>query len=149
MTVHVVPEDDVQPYQPVKVAPSAGIAVRVATSPFATGSVQSPVDPVVHWIPVPTTVPTPETSTVSTYVAGWNVAVTVFAANTFVTLHVVPETLEHPDHDLKIASGAGVALSAMLPPFATGSLQSPVDPVVQEIPGPSIVPLPLTTAVSV
>ncbi len=65
------------------------------------------------------------------------------------TLHVVPETFEHPDHDLKIASGAGVAVSAMLPPFATGSLQSPVDPVVQEIPGPSIVPLPLTTAVSV
>ncbi len=67
----------------------------------------------------------------------------------FVTLHVVPETLEHPDHDLKTASGAGVATSAMLPPFATGSLQSPVDPVVQEIPAPSMVPSPETTVVSV
>ncbi len=69
---------------------------------------------------------------------------TVFAIVTD-TVQLVPDTLEHPDHDLKIASGAGVALSVTLPPFATCAVHVPV---VQEIPEPSIVPFPETTVVS-
>ncbi len=138
-----------QPNQPTKAPPAAGVAVSVTLSPFGAGALQAPVDPVVQRMPGPSTVPTPETRTLSTYVAGWNVAVTVFAMVIDEMVQVVPETLEHPDHDLKIASGAGVAVSVKLPPFATGSVQSPVEPVVQEIPAASIVPLPETTAVSV
>jgi hypothetical protein len=79
-------------------------------------------------------------------VAGWNVAVTV-VARVIETVQVLPENVEQPDHVLKTASGADVAVSVIIEPFATGSAQSPVDPVVQEIPGPSIVPSPFTDAV--
>ena len=83
-----------QPNQPTKAAPSAGVAVSVTLLPFAAASEQSPVDPVVQRIPGPSTVPTPETRTVRSYVAGWNVAVTVFAMVIDEMVQVVPETLD-------------------------------------------------------
>ncbi len=65
------------------------------------------------------------------------------------TVQLVPEMLLHPDQDLKIESDAGVAVSVTDPPFATCALHVPVEPVAQEIPGPSMVPFPETTAVRV
>ncbi len=51
-------------------------------------------------------------------------------------MQLVPDTLEQPDHDLKIESLAGVALSVTVAPFATCALHVPADPVEQEIPDP-------------
>jgi hypothetical protein len=147
VTVQVVPETTLHPDHDLKIASGAGAAVSVADDPFATGSVQSPGDPVPQSIPGPAIVPDPDTAAVRVEYAGWNVAVTLFAA-VIVTVQVVPETLLHPDHDLKMASAAGVAVSVAVAPFATGSVQSPVDPVVQAMPVPSIVPFPDTTVVS-
>ncbi len=65
------------------------------------------------------------------------------------TVQLVPEMLWQPDQDLNSASDAGVAVRVTVAPFATCALHVPVDPVVQEIPAPSIVPLPVTTVVSV
>jgi hypothetical protein len=124
--------------------------VSVTLSPFATCSLQSPVDPVAQEISDPSTVstvPLPLTSVASSKKAGWNVAVTV-VARVIDTVHVAPEMLEQPDQAFRIESGPGVAVSVIIEPFSTGSVQSPVDPVVQAIPGASTVPLPLTTAVS-
>jgi hypothetical protein len=64
------------------------------------------------------------------------------------TVHLVPATLLQPVHDLKIASAAGEAVSVIVAPFATGAVQTPALPVVQEIPVPSIVPPPDTDVVS-
>jgi hypothetical protein len=146
-TVQLAPDTLEQPSHDLKMAPPAGVAVSVTLPPFANASVQSPVDPVVQAIPGPVTVPLPEITVVSGYVEGWKVAVTLFALVT-VTVQLAPDTLVQPSHDLKMAPPSGVAVSVTLPPFATGSVQSPVDPVVQAIPGPVTVPLPDTTVVS-
>ena len=146
-TVHVRPFTVVQPVQLFRIELASGVAVRVMLPPFATASVQSPVEPVVHAMPVPVTVPFPDTTVVSGYVAGWNVAVTLFAP-VIETVQLAPDTLVQPNHDLKMASAPGAATRVMLPPFATASVQSPVEPVVQAIPVPVTVPFPDTTVVS-
>src|SRR5512133_548730 len=144
----VVPATGLQPYQPPNVPPSAGVAVRVTTLPFASASVQSPAEPVVQAIPGPSTPPDPFTATRSVYVAGWNVAVIV-RATVIVTVQVAPDGVGQPDHDLKIASGPGVAVSVTVAPFATGALHVPAPPVAREIPAPSTVPFPESVALSV
>jgi hypothetical protein len=64
------------------------------------------------------------------------------------TVQLAPDTLEQPVHELKIESAAGEAVSVIVAPFTTGAVQTPVFPVVQEIPVPSTVPLPDTSVVS-
>ena len=88
-TVQLVPDTLVQPNQDLKMASAPGAAMRVTLPPFATGSVHSPVDPVVQAMPVPVMVPFPDTTVVSGYVPGWNVAVTLFAA-VIETVQLVP-----------------------------------------------------------
>ena len=87
-------------------------------------------------MPVPVTVPFPDTTVVSGYVFGWNVAVTLFAP-VIETVQLVPDTLVQPNHDLKMVPSPGAATRVTLPPFATGSVQSPVDPVAQAMPSRS------------
>jgi hypothetical protein len=146
-TVQLVPDTLVQLVQDLKMASAPGAATRVMLPPFASASVQSPVEPVAQAMPGPVTVPFPDTTVVSGYVADWNVAVTVFADVTD-TVQPVPDTLVQPVHDLKMEPPSGVAVSVTLPPFATASVQSPVEPVVHAIPGPVTVPFPDTTVVS-
>jgi hypothetical protein len=81
-------------------------------------------------------------------VLGWNVAVTVFA-EAIETVQVVPEDVVQPDQPLKIESAPGVAVSVAVAPFATGSVQSPPDPVSQAIPAPVTAPDPVPAATAV
>ena len=79
---------------------------------------------------------------------GWNVAVTVFAP-VMLTVQLVPEYVRQPDQDLRMESGPGAAVSVTVSPFATGSVQSPPDPVAQAMPGPVTVPVPVPVATAV
>ena len=152
VTVQLVPDTLLQPVHDLKRELASGLAVSTTVSPFAnvvphgTPDTTAQVKPPVSAKTVPP--PPPVELSVSGYRAGWNVAVTVFA-KVMETVQLVPDTLVQPDQDLKIQSGSGAATTVMLPPFATCSLQSPVDPVVQEIPVPLTVPLPETTVFSV
>ena len=59
--------------------------------------------------------------TVSVYVAGWNVAVAVFAP-VIVAVHVFPLTLVQPDQLLKSELPSGTAVSVTVAPFATSAV---------------------------
>jgi hypothetical protein len=149
-TVQVLPEKDVHPLHDQRMEPGFAAAVSVtlvAGVVFATLAVQPDVDPVVHEIPGPVTVPAPvpEVRTVSVQVAGWNVAMTDFAA-VIETVQVLPEKDVHPDHDVRIEFASGAAVSVTLVAgvvFATPVVHPAADPVVQEIPGPVTVPRPV------
>ena len=77
--------------------------------------------------------------------AGWNVAVTVFAP-VIDTVQTFPATELHPLHDQKIDPASGVAVSVTTVAgtvFGTWAVQPRVEPVVQAIPGPVTVPRPV------
>jgi hypothetical protein len=78
---------------------------------------------------------------VSGYVLGWNVAVTVFAAVT-VTVQLAPLTDVQPLQLFRIEPASGVAVSVTVPPFATGAVQPSVEPAAHAMPGPVTVPVP-------
>ena len=143
--VQLVPDTLEQPDQYLKIESAPGAATRVMLPPFATGSVQSPLAPLSQAIPGPLTVPVPvpPATAVRRYVAGWNVAVTAFAP-VMETVQLVPDALVQPDHDLKIASAAGVAVSVTLAPFASTALQPSGVAALHPIPDPSTVPFPAT-----
>jgi hypothetical protein len=150
--VQLLPETLAHPVQLLNTELVSGLAVSTTVSPFAKVVLHGTPDTTTQVKPPPSenTVPPPPPVefSVSGYRAGWNVAVTFFAA-AIVTLQVVPEKEVQPLHDLKIASGAGVAVSVTWSPLATCSVQSPVVPVVQAMPGPAIVPLPEIVVLSV
>jgi hypothetical protein len=146
------PDTLLQPIHEEKIEPSSGAAVSVtdvAGDVLATEAVHPSVEPDVQEMPPPVTVPRPAPNVfaVRSQVAGWKVAVTLFAP-VIDTVQLVPETLVQPSQDLKMEASPGAATRVRLPPFATGSVQSPVDPVVQVMPIPVTVPLPDTTVVS-
>ncbi len=74
------------------------------------------------------------------YSLGWNVAVAVFGL-VMLTVQVAPLTEVQPDQLLKSEPGAGSATSVTVAPFATEVEQPVVEPVVQLMPGPLMVPL--------
>ena len=119
-------------------------------SPFASGSLQSPPDPVAQAMPGPVTVPVPVpvATVVSRYVDGWKVAVTFFAA-VMETVQLVPAYVLQPDQLLKIDDPSGVAVRVTVSPFATGALQPAVDPEVQAMPAPVTVPAPVPAVATV
>jgi hypothetical protein len=131
------------PDQPAKVSQVVfGEAVSVTVVPVSIAAVQPSGEPEVHAMPGPLTVPCPSPVgvTVSVNVAGWNVAVTVFAF-VMVTEQLAPSTTVQPDQLLKIEPGAGAARSVTVAPFATVVEHPVVAPGTQEIPGPLTVPL--------
>jgi hypothetical protein len=148
-TVQTFPDTLAQPDdQDLNRKASSGVAVSVTLAPFATVSVQSPVDPVAQAMPVPVTVPFPDTAVVSGYVAGWKVAVTVFAP-VIETVQTFPDTLAQPvDQDLKMEAPSGVAVSVTLAPFATVALQPSGVAGLHAIPAPATLPPPATLTVS-
>ena len=78
---HVVPVPAHAPLQPVKVAPGAGVAVRVAPEPAAWFGLVQVVAPWPQLIPLPVTVPFPTTDTLRLKPAAvppLKVAVTLF-----------------------------------------------------------------------
>jgi hypothetical protein len=81
-------------------------------------------------------------------VAGWNVAVTV-RARVIDTVQLAPDTEEQPIQLLKIESVPGVAVSVTVVPFATAALQPSVEPVVQAMSPPAIVPAPVPAVTAV
>jgi hypothetical protein len=63
-----------------------------------------------------------------------------------------PDTVVHPDHALKTELASAVAVSVTTVAgvvFGTETLQPAVDPVVQLIPPPAMVPLPLPLGLAV
>ena len=149
-TVQVSPEYIVHPDQVFRIESGPGSAVSVTVSPLATGSLQSPAEPVAQAIPGPVTVPVPVpvATVVSRYVAGWNVTVTLLTA-VMETVQLVPVYVLQPDQLLKIESATGVAVSVTVSPFATGAVQLAPEPVVQAIPGPVTVPTPVPAVTTV
>lgn len=146
-TVQLVPDTLVQPVHDLKMASAPGAATSVVLAPFATGSVQSPVDPVAQEMPFPVTVPFPDTAAVSRYVEGWNVAVTVLAP-VIETVQLAPDALAHPSQDLRMEPASGVAVSTTLAPFATAALHPSGVAALHAIPSPSTAPPPDTFTVS-
>ena len=143
VTVHVPVPVQPPPNQPVNVSQvELGLAVSVTAASVSIAAVQPLVEPFVHVMPGPLTVPwpIPVAVTVSVYAAGWNVAVAVFGI-VMLTVHVVPLTVAQPDQLLKIEPAAGSATSVTVAPFATEVEQPVVEPVVQLRPGPLTVPL--------
>jgi hypothetical protein len=153
VAVQTFPDTEVHPLQLEKNDPASGAAVSVTDvggEVLCTEAVHPSVEPVVQEMPPPVTVPrpAPDVFAVRSQVVGWNVAVTVFAA-VIDTVQTFPATLAQPDdQDLNREASSGVAVSVTLPPFATISVQSPVDPVAQAMPAPVTVPFPDTAAVS-
>jgi uncharacterized protein YlzI (FlbEa/FlbD family) len=115
--------------------------------------VQPAIEPVVHAMPPPVTVPrpVPEVLAVRSQVAGWNVAVTVLAP-VIETVQVFPDTVVQPLHDQKIDPASGVAVSVTAVAgevFATWAVQPSVEPVVQAMPPPVTVPRPVPEVLAV
>jgi hypothetical protein len=84
-------------------------------------------------------------------VLGANVAVTVFAA-LIATVQTFPETLVHPDQLVRMELASGVAVRTTCVAgavFATLTVQPAVDPLVQEIPSPVMVPFPMPDVLAV
>jgi hypothetical protein len=153
-TVQTFPETLVHPDQPVRIEPASGVAVRttcVAGVVFGTVYVQPAVD--AHEIPSPVTVPlpVPDVLAVRTKVLGAKVAVTVFAA-LIATVQTFSETLVHPDQlaRMELASGVAVRITCVAGVvFATLTVQPAVEPDVQEMPSPVMVPLPMPEVLAV
>jgi len=151
-TVQVVPDTLVHPDQLLNSELVSGLAVSTTVSPFANVALHGTPDTTAHVKPaasenaVPP--PPPMALSVSGYLLGWNVAVTVFAM-VIVAVQLVPDTLVQPDQDLKIESAPGAATTVMVPPFATRSVQSPLAPLSQASPGPLTVPVPVPPATAV
>src|SRR5512133_4005431 len=149
ITVQTGPSYIVQPDQLLNTEVASGLAVNTTVSPFANVPVHGTPDSTVQVNPgvsddtVPP--PPPVELSVSGKVLGWNVAVTFFAP-VIVTGQLVPEYVRQPDQDLRMESGPGAAVSVTVSPFATGSVQSPPEPVAQEIPVPVTVPVPVPVA---
>ena len=110
VTVHIEPEEVVQPFQPVNANPEAAAAVRVTVVPLTNVSEQS--EP--HVIPdgFDVTVPLPASAlfTVSAKLFSVKVAVTVLAA-VWVTVQVRPATASQPLQLASVELAAGVAVS--------------------------------------
>ncbi len=148
-TVQTFPDAEVQPLQLVKIDPASGAAVSVtavAGDVLGTGAVHPSVEPVVQEMPPPVTVPRPlpDVFAVSSQVAGWNVAVAVFA-EVIDTVQTLPDTLVHPLQPVKIDAASGVAVSVTDlagEVMGTAAVHPSVAPVVQEMPPPVTVPRP-------
>jgi hypothetical protein len=100
--VQTFPDTEVQPLHREKTKPASGVAVSVtdaAGTVLGTLVVHPAVDPVVQATPSPETVPrpVPDVLAVRSQAAGWNVAVTVFAA-VIETVQTFPESDPQPLH---------------------------------------------------
>jgi hypothetical protein len=155
-TVQTFPETLVHPAQLAKTEVASGVAVRttcVAGVVFGTLTVQPVVEPLVHEIPSAVTVPlpVPDVFAVSSHVLGAKVAVTDLAP-VIETVHRLPETLVQPDQlaNTEVASGVAVRTTCVAGVvFGTLTVQPSVDPLVQEIPSPVTVPLPVPEVLAV
>ena len=156
VTVQTVPDTLVHPVQPVKIDAASGVAVSVTSVAgvvLGTWTVHPAVDPLAQERPAPVTdpAPVPEVFAVRSQVAGWNVAVAVFAP-VIVTVQTFPDTLVHPLQPVKIDAASGVAVSVTsVAGVVTGTiaLHPSVEPVVQVIPPPVTVPRPAPDVVTV
>jgi hypothetical protein len=133
----------VPPPQPVKVAPLAGVAVRVTAEFAACPALVQVVAPAPQLIPPPDTVPFPVTDTESVKpvpaAPPVNVAVT-FLDWVMETVHVVAVPPQAPVQPAKIAPTAGVATSETVAPEAKLAEQ------ISAPPPQLIAPLPPVTA---
>jgi hypothetical protein len=155
-TVQAFPETAVQPDQPVNSDEAFGVATSVTSVAgvvFGTGPVQPAVEPVVQERPAPATVPAPVplVFTVSVHWVGWNVAVTV-RAPAIETVQRFPTVVLQPAHPVKseLASGVAVRVTSVAGlVFGMDAVQPAADPVVQERPGPAMVPTPVPDVLAV
>jgi hypothetical protein len=142
VTVQVPPFVVVHPVQLLNSDVASGTAASVIVAPFGSTYVHPVVE--LQAIPSPWTAPpapVPAVFTVSAYVVGWNVAVTVFA-DAIVTVQVGPFAVVHPVQLFRIEVAPGVAVRVTVAPLAMAAVQPAVDPVVQAMPGPVTVPAP-------
>jgi hypothetical protein len=143
---HVVPVPAQAPLQPVKVAPGAGAAVRVAPDPAAWFGLVQVVAPPPQLIPLPVTVPFPITDTLRLKPAAvppLKVAVTLF--DWFIeTVQVVAVPPQAPVQPTNVAPVAAVATSETVAPAAKFAEQmfAPPPQLIAPLP-PVTAPLPL------
>jgi hypothetical protein len=119
----------------------------VAGAVLGTLAVHPTVEPVVHEMPWPVTVPrpVPEVFAVRIQAAGANVAVAI-RAPVIATVQTFPDTDVQPLHLEKTEPASGAAVSATDVAGAvlgTLAVQPAVEPVAQEMPGPVTVPRPV------
>jgi hypothetical protein len=149
LTVHlgVVPVH-VPPQLP-KMAPLAGVAVRVIVVPELKVALQV-LAPFPQLIDPPVTRPGPETETFNDKALDppLKVAITVFDASK-VTVQVVAVPVQAPLQPVNVAPAPGVAVSVALDPAVRFALVQVVAPFPQLIPLPVTVPLPTTDTLSV
>lgn len=146
--VHVAPDTLVHPVQLLNTELVSALAVSTTVAPFANVPVHGTPEITVQVNPgsanaVPP--PPPVEFSVSGYVAGWKVAVTLLAAvietvQRFPDADVQPLQLEKIDP----ASGAAVSVTVVAGDvFGTEAVQPAVEPLAQEMPAPVTVPIPL------
>jgi hypothetical protein len=118
VTVHVVPETESHPLQPLKRERRSGAAVNVTVVPETKRAEQVPPQLIPAGFDV--TVPSPRSKfdfcTVSVNCGMLNVARTVREA-VRLTVHVVPETASHPDQPANTEPDAAAAVSVTCVPF--------------------------------
>jgi len=122
VTVQVPVPEQPPPFQPVKVEPAAGVAVRVIAVPLANAVVQvAPHEmPAGELLTVPE--PAPDLVTESVKVGRANVAVTVVEALRVTVQVPVPEQ-PPPLQPVNVEPAVGVAVSVMAVPLAYAAIQ--------------------------
>ena len=116
VTTHVPVPEQPPPLQPLKVAPTAGVAVSVTAVPLAKLAVHVTPQLIPTGALVTVPLPVPALLTVSAKVGRAKVAVTVVAALRVTVQVPVPE---HPPplQPVKVESAAGVAVSVTAVPL--------------------------------
>jgi hypothetical protein len=147
--VRLSAETVAQPVQLESSEPAGTSATSVTVLPFGADPTHVPVfaaQAMSGSVSVDVIVPcaAPETAAVfavSWYGAGWNVAITVFAA--FIASVHVPVPEQAPDHPTNREPVAAVAVRVTCWPSGTTVVQPLAEAVLQSIPGPLTVPAAL------
>jgi len=140
VTTHVPVPEQPPPLQPLKVAPTAGVAVSVTAVPLAKLAVHVTPQLIPTGALVTVPLPVPALLTVSAKLGRLKAAVTDVAAET-VTVHAPVPVHPPPLQPLKIEPAAGAAVSVTAVPL--GKLAAQVAPQVMPVGELVMVPLPV------